>query len=60
MYLVDSLDQRICSIGDHTVGIEKKIRSIKGDSALELIQEEEEVVYEDPFKVSYHNLIYLI
>jgi hypothetical protein len=59
LYLVDSLDQRICSIGDHTVGIEKKIRSIKGNSALELIQEEEDV-YEDPFKVSYHNLIDLI
>ena len=29
-YLVVSLDERICSIGDQTVTVEKRIRDIKG------------------------------
>lgn len=40
--VVDNLDERICSIGDQTVVTEKKIRTIKGDSSLTLITEEDE------------------
>ena len=36
MWIVSCLDERINAIGDHTIRVEKTIRTIKGDSALML------------------------
>ncbi|KAI8898925.1 WD40-repeat-containing domain protein [Globomyces pollinis-pini] len=39
--LLESLDERINAIGDQTVRVERKVRNIKGESAIMIVEEEE-------------------
>jgi hypothetical protein len=41
VYLVESVDSRLRSIGDETIKMEKYVRVIKGDSALLTYMEED-------------------